>query len=389
MHGKNRLLIAFVGLALGFGGLGVAQTPPAAGGRGGRGPQDNLVSPEVHADRTVTFRVRAPHASEVTLTGDWMAVPETPTGGTIKMTKDEAGVWSVTSPPLEASMHLYFFTVDGMAIADPVNPRLKLRTRTSASLVEVPGDPPPVWQTQNVPHGSVDWNWQHSAVYNDTHEFLVYLPPGYDKGNTRYPVLYLVHGSGDTALGWTMAGSANVILDNLIAQKKAVPMIIVMPFNGGTPAVRPAAGGASAFEDYMLKELMPFVDAKYRIAPGRKNRAMAGLSAGGAATYNVGLKHLEVFSQFGLFSAAGGGGDFATRYPKLAADPKGTNAKVDVFWIGCGQQDPLDRSAKDLDAALTKLAIRHTYMDRDGGHVWPVWRWCLSQFAPLLFNKKS
>ena len=143
MHGNNRQLIAFVGLALGFGGLGVAQTPPAVGGRGGRGPQDNLVSPEVHADRTVTFRVRAPHASEVTLTGDWLAVPETSTGGTIKMTRDESGVWSVTSPPLEASMHLYFFTVDGMAIADPVNPRLKLRTRTSASLVEVPGDPPP------------------------------------------------------------------------------------------------------------------------------------------------------------------------------------------------------------------------------------------------------
>jgi enterochelin esterase family protein len=317
-----------------------------------------------------------------------MATPEAATGGTINMTKDDSGVWSVTSPPLESSLHLYFFTLDGINIADPVNPRIKLRTRTSASLVEVPGDPPPVWQTQDVPHGSVDWNWQHSAVYNDTHEFLVYLPPGYQKGNTRYPVLYLVHGAGDTAVGWTMAGGANVILDNLIAQKKAIPMIVVMPFNGGTPAVPPTApGGASAFEEYMLKELMPFVDAKYRIAPGRKNRAMAGLSAGGAATYNVGLKHLEVFSQFGLFSAAGGGGDFAARYPQLAADPKGTNARLDVLWIGCGQQDPLDKPAKDLDAALTRLQIKHTFMDREGGHVWPVWRWCLSQFAPLLFKK--
>jgi enterochelin esterase-like enzyme len=384
-YGKTQWMITV--LALTLSGMGLAQTPPAGAGRGGRGPQDTLVSPEVHADRTVTFRVRAPHASDVTLTGDWMAVPETPTGGTTQMTKDETGVWSVTSPPLEASMHLYFFTVDGVNIADPVNPKLKLRTRTSASLVEVPGDPAPVWEVQTVPHGSVDWNWQHSAVYNDTHEFMVYLPPGYEKGNTRYPVLYLVHGAGDTALGWTTAGGANVILDNLIAQKKAVPMIVVMPFNGGAPAVRPAAGSPSAFEDYMLKELMPFVDAKYRIAPGRKNRAMAGLSAGGAATYNVGLKHLEVFSQFGLFSAAGGGGDFATRYPQLAADPKGTNAKLEVFWIGCGQQDPLDKSAKDLDAALTKLQIKHTYADRDGGHVWPVWRWCLGEFAPLLFRK--
>ena len=393
---RTRSLIPLMGLALSLSGLGIAQTPPAGAGRGGgRGRQDTLVSPEVHADRSVTFRVRAPQASEVTLTGDWMATPEAATGGTIKMTKDETGVWSLTSSPLEATLHLYFFTVDGMNIADPVNPRIKLRTRTSASLVEVPGDPPPVWEMQNVPHGSVDWNWQHSAVYNDTHEFLVYLPPGYEKGNTRYPVLYLVHGAGDTAVGWTMAGGANVILDNLIAQKKAVPMIVVMPYNGGTPATPPPAsagnagrgGGNSAFEEYMMKELMPFIDAKYRTASGRKNRAMAGLSAGGAATYNVGLKHLEVFSQFGLFSAAGGGSDFATRYPQLAADPKGTNAKIDVFWIGCGQQDPLDKSAKDLDAALTKLQIKHTFVDREGGHVWPVWRWALSQFAPLLFKK--
>jgi enterochelin esterase family protein len=343
----------------------------------------------------VTFRVRAPQASEVTLTGDWMATPQAATGGTIKMTKDANGVWSFTSPPLEATIHLYWFTLDGLSIADPINPKIKLRTRTSASLVEVPGNPPPVWQVQDVPHGSVDWNWQHSAVYNDSHEFFVYLPPGYEKGGRRYPVLYLVHGANDTAAGWTMAGAANVILDNLIAQKKAVPMIIVMPFNGGTPAARTSGGnagrganGGSAFEDYMLKELMPFIDAKCRTAPGRKNRAMAGLSAGGAATYNIGLKHLEIFSQLGMFSAAGsGGGDLATRYPQLAADPKGTNAKLDVFWIGCGQQDSLDTAAKAFDAALTKLQIKHTFMDREGGHVWPVWRWCLSEFAPLLFRK--
>jgi enterochelin esterase family protein len=392
---KTSFAIATTWFALSLSGF--AQTPPAAGGRaavGGNGlPQDTLVSPEVHPDRTVTFRIRAPKASQVSLTGDWMATLQAATGGTTPMTKGDDGVWTFTSPPLEASMHLYFFNVDGMLIADPVNPRIKLRTRTSASLVEVPGDPAPVWQTQNVPHGSVDWNFQHSAVYNDTHEILVYLPPGYEKGNTRYPVLYLVHGSGDTALGWTTAGGANVILDNLIAQKKATPMIVVMPYNGGTPANPPAAGagggrganGTSAFEDYMLKELLPFIEAKYRTLPGRKNRAMAGLSAGGSATYNIGLKHLEVFSQFGIFSAAGG--DFAARYPAAAADVKGTNAKIDVLWIGVGQQDPADARAREFEAGLTKLQIKHTFADREGGHVWPVWRWCLSQFAPLLFKK--
>ena len=394
----TRLLIATCLVAALGSDRGAAQqapaTPPGTG-RGGRGqPQDTLVSPELHPDRTVTFRIRAPQATTVTLTGDWLATPSSATGGVMPMTRDADGVWGVTSVPLEPTVHLYFFTVDGLAIADPINPRIKLRVRTSASLVEVPGTPTPPWQLRDVPHGSVDWNVHHSTSYNDTHEFLVYLPPGYFTSKARYPVLYLVHGAGDTALGWTTAGAANLILDNLIAEKKAVPMIVVMPFNGSNNPAPPAAAApgagapaASPFENYVLKELIPYVDAKYRVASGRQNRAMAGLSAGGAATYNVGLKHLELFSAFGMFSAAGGGGaDFATRYPQLAADPKGTNAKINVFWIGCGTEDPLDKAAKTFDAELTKLQIKHAYADREGGHVWPIWRWALAEFAPLLFQ---
>ena len=396
-----RFVSALVIFVLGTGGIVAGQgAPPAQGGRGGgRGAQDTLVSPEVHPDRTVTFRIRFPQATTVTLTGDWLATLATPTGGTMPMTKDAEGIWSVTSEPLEPTVHLYFFTVDGQAIADPINPRMKLRVRTSASLVEVPGSPVPPWQVRDVPHGSMDWNLHHSTAYNDTHEFLVYLPPGYFQSTARYPVLYLVHGAGDTQMGWGTAGAANLILDSLIAEKKAVPMIVVMPFNGSNnPATGgrgPSTGsgqapsGVSPFEEYMLKDLIPYVDAKYRVAPGRDNRAMAGLSAGGAATYNIGLKHLELFSAFGLFSAAGGGGgDFATRYPQLASNAKDTNAKIHVFWIGCGTEDPLDAGAKTLDAELTRLQIVHTYMDRAGGHVWPVWRWTLSEFAPRLFQKR-
>ncbi len=381
--------------------LGLAQTaaaqPPPPQPAGGRGQQDTLVSPEVHPDRSVTFRLRAPQASTVTLTGDWLATLSSSTGGPMPMTKDASGVWSVTTPPLEPTVHLYSFTVDGMNIADPINPKIKLRVRTSASLVEVPDSPPAPWQLREVPHGSVDWNWHHSAAYNDTHEFLVYLPPGYFTSKARYPVLYLVHGAGDTALGWTTAGAANLILDNLIAEKKAAPMIVVMPFNGSnaTAASAPAGGrGAGGpaptpFEDYMLKELIPYVDAKYRVAPGRQNRAMAGLSAGGAATYNIGLKHLDMFSGFGFFSAAGGGGaDFATRYAQLAADAKTANARINVLWIGCGTEDPLIKGAKTFDAELTRLQITHTYAERAGGHVWPIWRWALSEFAPQLFRKR-
>jgi enterochelin esterase family protein len=386
---KTRLGAAIVACVIGAGGIAVGQgqQPPAQGRGGGRGAQDALVSPEVHPDRTVTFRIRFPQATTVTLTGDWLATPQTPTGGTVPMTKDADGVWSVTSAPLEATVHLYSFTVDGQAIADPINPRMKLRVRTSASLVEVPGSPVPLWQVRDIPHGSMDWNVHHSTAYNDTHEFLAYLPPGYFTSTARYPVLYLVHGAGDTAMGWGTAGAANLILDSLIAEKKAVPMIVVMPFNGSNNP--PAPQGA--FEEYLLKDLIPYVDAKYRVAPGRENRAMAGLSAGGGATYNVGLKHLEVFSAFGLFSAAAGGSnfaDFATRYPDLVKSPKDTNARIKVFWIGCGTEDPLDAGAKTLDAELTKAQIVHTYMDRPGGHVWPVWRWALAEFAPHLFQPR-
>ena len=400
---KRRLFVFLSALVFAI-ALTRAQTPPAAAqpgaGRGGRGPADTLVSPEVHADRTVTFRIRAPQATTVTLTGDWLATPASSTGGMLPMTKGADGVWTATSGPLEATVHLYSFTVDGMTIADPVNPRMKLRVRTSASLVEVPGTPTPLWQMRDVAHGSLDWNVHHSAVYNDTHEFLVYLPPDYFRSTARYPVLYLVHGAGDTALAWSTAGAANLILDNLIAEKKAVPMIVVMPFNGtSNPAPAAAAAGAtrgggaaatsspSPFEEYMLKELIPYVDAKYRVAPGRQNRAMAGLSAGGAATYNVGVKHLELFSAFGLFSAAGGAG-FAARYPQLAADPKGANAKISVFWIACGTEDPLNNGAQALDAELTTLQITHGYASRAGGHVWPVWRWALSEFTPQLFRRR-
>lgn len=369
----------------------LAQGRGASGAGRGRGPQDTLVSPEVHPDRTVTFRMRAPQASTVTLTGDWLASRTSSTGGTVPMTKDSSGVWSVTTPPLEATVHLYSFTMDGVNMADPVNPRIKLRVRTSGSLVEVPGDPVPAWgMRDNVPHGSMDWNTQHSSVYGDTHEFLVYLPAGYHTGKAKYPVLYLVHGAGDTAMAWGTAGAANLILDNLIADKKAVPMIVVMPFNGSNAPAQPNAGrggGNTLFEDYMLKELIPFVDANYRVAPGRQNRAMAGLSAGGGATYNVAFKHPELFSSAGLFSAAGIGANFAARYPQLASDPKGTSAKFPVIWIGCGVVDPLDDASKAFDGELTKLGIRHIYRDREGGHVWPVWRWALSEFAPLIFHK--
>lgn len=364
------LLIVLLSAAHSF-----AQTPPP----------DGLVSPEVHPDGKVTFRIRAARASEVTLFGDWM-----PPGSKHPLTKDAEGVWSTTVGLIEATIHLYSFTVDGVTMADPVNPRVKLRQRTSASLVEIPAKGAP-WEMRDVPHGSVEVNWQRTAVINgETRQIFVYLPPGYEKNpKQRYPVLYLLHGSGDTAESWTQVGATNLILDNLIAEKKAKPMIVVMPLGHAVPFGSPreiAAKNTQLMEEYMLKELMPWAEAKYRIAPGRQNRAMAGLSMGGGQTFNIGFAHLDMFSALGVFSSAPGP-DFATKFKTLLDDPKGTNAKLNVLWYANGDKDPVFTRAKETSALLNKHQIRHTFRVIEGGlHTWPVWRQCLSEFVPLLFS---
>jgi enterochelin esterase-like enzyme len=349
---------------------------------------DTLVSPTVNADRTVTFRIRAPKASQVTLYGDWM-----PVGTQQPMVRDDGGVWSITAGPLDATVHLYSFTVDGITIADPINPNIKLRQRTSASLVEVPAQPPAVWQVRDVPHGSVDMNWQRSTVLSgDTRQIWVYLPPGYEKNPTvRYPVLYLLHGSGDTPAAWTMAGNANIILDNLIADKKSKPMIVIMPGGHAVPygsAPEIQAKNTPLMEEYMIKEVMPWAESKYRIQSGRQNHAIAGLSMGGGQTLNIGFAHLDRFSHIGVFSSAAGQ-EFADRFKSLFDNPKDTNAKLKVFWIGIGDQDRIfaGERAKVFFEILKKGNLQHTRRIIEGGaHTWPVWRLCLSEFAPLLFH---
>jgi enterochelin esterase-like enzyme len=347
-------------------------------------PGDTLVSPEVHPDRRVTFRVRAPKASAVALAMDYM-----PAGTPEKMTRDGEGVWSVTIGPLDPTVYIYTFNVDGVTMADPVNPNIKLRARTSASMVEVPVTPPAIWEARDVPHGTVQINWQKSAAINgETRWIWVYTPPGYEREARRqYPVLYLFHGSNDTAGGWTLAGHANFILDNLLAEKKAVPMIIVMPFGHALPFG--ARGGqvnnTDLYEQYLLKDVMPLIESKYRVAPGRANRAIAGLSMGGGQALTIGLRHLDLFSALGVFSGAVAG-DFEKQFPAVVANPKDTNAKLKVFWIGCGKQDNLFERSQKLSELLTARQIKHTFRASDGAHVFKVWRIYLSEFAPLLFQ---
>jgi Enterochelin esterase and related enzymes len=378
MH--RRLILASSALAAMF-----ASAVPAQAPRREATVSDTLQSPEVTPDHHVIFRMFAPKASEVTLTGDWLGAAPAP-----KLSKDERGVWSVTLGPFEPSIYIYSFHVDGVAIPDPVNPRIKLRARTSASMVEVKDDTPAFWEARDVPHGTVEINWEKSKVIaGETRAIWIYTPPDYGKTARPYPVLYLLHGSNDTAAGWTMAGNANFVLDNLFAGGKAVPMIVVMPFGHATPFGARAPQGQvtndALFEDYLLRDVIPTTEARYRVSPGRQNRAIAGLSMGGGQSLRIGLGHLDLFSAVASFSGAVPA-DFETRFAALLKDSQGANQKIKTLWIGCGQQDSLFARSKNLSELLTKYQVRHIFHPTDGVHNYTVWRKYLAEYAPLLFR---
>jgi enterochelin esterase family protein len=365
---------AFISFLLLTTAVAFAQTPRV----------DTLVSPEVQPDRRVTFRVRAPKASEVSLFGDWM-LPATQQA----MTRDEQGVWSTTIGPLEPGLAIYTFTVDGVTTPDPINPRIKLRARTSASLVNVPGHPPELWEARDVPHGTVEVNWEKSKVTGDTRAYYVYTPPGYDpRRSTRYPVLYLLHGNNDTASGWTDVGKANFILDNLLAEKKAVPMIIVMPWGHAVPYAGSQSNNTATFERYLVEEVIPQLEKKYRVARGRENRAIVGLSMGGGHALQIGLSHLELFSAVAAFSSAVPS-NFENRFKTLLDDPAGTNKKLKQLWIGCGRQDSAFERNEKFSELLTSHKVRNTFYPTEGLHNFAIWRRYLVEVAPLLFRKDS
>jgi enterochelin esterase family protein len=256
-------------------------------------------------------------------------------------------------------------------------------------MVEVKDDLPAFWEARDVPHGTVEINWEKSkAIAGETRAIWIYTPPDYAKTTRKYPVLYLLHGSNDTAAGWTMAGNANFVVDNLLAEKKALPMIVVMPFGHATPFGQASSGGVTndaLFEEYMLQDVIPTVEARYRVAPGRQNRAIAGLSMGGGQSLRIGLGHLDLFSAVASFSGAVPG-DFETRFAALLKDSKGTNERLKTLWFGCGQQDSLFGRSKNLSELLTKYQVKHTFRATDGVHNYTVWKKYLAEYVPLLFR---
>jgi enterochelin esterase family protein len=358
--------------------------PPAAAGRGGRGNAPPAInSCEIHPDRTVTFRLRAPDATDVKVGGDFVQ-------GAQALTKGEDGVWSVTLGPLNPAIYSYTFRLNGVSIIDPVNPIIQPGERSSSSMFEIPGDTPSPYDISVAPHGTVHANWYQSKSLNAWRRVDVYTPPGYETGKANYPVLYLLHGSGDTENGWVTIGRANLILDNLIASGKAKPMIVVMPYGRARADVSlgPAAISteAKAFENDLLQDVMPFAEKLYRISAAPAERAIAGLSMGGGQALSVGLHHLDTFHSVGAFSAALRTQAIDEQYKEILSDPSGTNKKLKLFYIACGKTDSLFEPAQAFHETLTKKDIRHTFVASEEGHVWRNWRNYLADFAPQLFR---
>ena len=375
-------------LALSLAGAVLAQTPPPAGvpsgpGRGGRGaPMPPAY--EVHADRTVSFQLRAPDASAVKLAGDFLAQPQ-------DLTKGDDGFWRVTVGPLRPAVYNYSFTVDGVRALDPANPMIKAGDRTSESMFEVPADKPAVYDLQQVPHGVVRINWYHSESLGVPRSIWVYTPPGYDSGRGRYPVLYLLHGSGDTENSWVTVGRANIILDNLIAAGKAKPMIVVMPYGRAlaeVTLVRPSGEippDAGGFQRDLLQDVVPLVEKEYRVTADADHRALAGLSMGGAQTLRIGLTHLDTFHYIGAFSA-GTVQKPEEEFKDMLADPAASNKKLKLFYIACGKADRLFPGSQGLHELLDQHQIRHSFVPSEEGHVWRNWRDYLADMAPQLFR---
>src|SRR5205814_1573008 len=290
MNPRTLLSLACLSSWISFGAT--AQSAPATN-RPAFAPPPN--SPEVHADRTVTFRLRVPKASEVSVSGEWP-------GGAKTMTRGEDDVWSGTVGPLEPDVYGYTFSVDGFRTLDPVNPGVKPMRSPTTSILEVPGNPPRLWEFQDVPHATVRWHTYQSKALGRLRHLRVYAPPGYDRNSRRYPVLYLLHGSGDNDATWTAFGRAHWILDNLIAAGKAKPMIVVMtdghaysPQFTGMPSTNMISRNITDFERDLLDDVLPLVEANYRVRNYAAGRGIAGRSMGGGQSLRIGLNHLALF----------------------------------------------------------------------------------------------
>jgi enterochelin esterase family protein len=370
-----------------------------------------FVSPEIGPDRTITLRYFAPAAKEVTVNGELDGKPH-------PLTRGADGVWSVTIGPLAPDIYTYAFTVDGVTALDPRNGNTKIGYGIfgAVSVAEVPGDGPQFYDARPVPHGEVRIRPYESKSLGLSRTVWVYTPPGYDEGKD-YPVLYLLHGAGDVESGWVLIGRANLILDNLIAEKKARPMVVVMPLGhtiqsfwtgpaksvpdpvsrlmgggGSLDAILAAMmsgddkDGLSPFGRDLTLDVMPMIERTYKVSKKADDRAVAGLSMGGGHTINLAFAKPELFRYVGLMSPAATG-QVDQLYPKSFSNVDALNKQFKVFWLGVGKDDTLTGPGdKALHETLTKRGVKHAFELSEGRHEWSVWRHHLNELAPLLFR---
>jgi enterochelin esterase-like enzyme len=376
---KPKLLSLFLLLLVPASGWTQPQpTPPRA---------IQLPEPDVHSDNTVTFLFRAPNVKQVELALEGAK--------SIPMQRDAQGIWTLTTAPLTPDFYGYAFVADGVSLIDPSNPLMKPNLLNTESQVHVPGPPSLPWEVGRVPHGTVHHHFYKSGIVGDERDLHVYTPPGYDPRATQtYPVLYLLHGFSDDASGWTAVGRAHVILDNLIAQKKAKPMIVVMPLGYGAPEMVALGFGAFAhaelrqrnfdrFSQALLAEVIPQVEATYLVASDRNSRAIAGLSMGGSESLLTGLNAIDKFAWIGAFSSGGLTEDFSSEFPTL--DSK-ANQQLRALWIACGTDDHLIDLNRKFRSWLKSKGVQHSDIETPGAHTWMVWRRNLADFAALLFR---
>jgi enterochelin esterase family protein len=410
------------------GAVSLAQAPDT--GRPAPSNVQGAAYPRINADGTVTFRIRADNAHTVAV--------NLPDFGNVPLTKGEGGFWlGTTAAPVPPGFYYYTVNVDGFTSNDLGSQTFYGYSRYGSGL-EVPGPDSALWSPRDVPHGVVREQYYFSKTMQAWRRIRVYTPPDYDTNRTaRYPVLYLQHGAGENETSWTHQGHAGFILDNLLADKRIRPMIVVnengvvpsatpgraagpapAPPAAPAPASPPAAGAAAGpaavpptppgaalppgraggrgatapantfaeFDAIVSRDLVPFIDASYRTLAHRDSRAIAGLSMGGGQAMRIGLGHLDLFSAIGLFSPALRNLDPATAYEGRLKDAAAINRQLRLLWIGIGTTDFLYESVKVSHENLTRAGITHQWVETAGGHVWPVWRKYLAEFAPLLFK---
>ena len=392
----------------------------------------SVISPEVSADHKITFRLQAPNAKTVQVAGDF-------SGDTFDLKKDDKGVWSYTTEALKPSSYQYWFIMDGLTMPDPLNTYVRPASGVYKSQVEVPGEETKFMAFRDVPHGVLNEHLYINKENGTARRVVIYTPPGYGSSDKPYPVLYLLHGANDFERGWTQTGRANLIMDNLIADDKVVPAVIVMPFGheisgatgklpevrtvqemlgvtpvtdvpglrgggggpplagGGGPTPRAAAanargaagarGGAFAGAGYMerilLGNVIPLVEKEYRVIKDAKHRAIAGYSMGAGHSSTIGLNHPELFSYVGIFSGAAG----ENAISKALADPAKTNQDYRLIWIGCGTDDRAITGCKNLDQLLNSKDIKHEFTESPGyRHDYQIWRIYLQTVLQKLFR---